>query len=577
MKKIHIFLFFCLCILVYIVFAVFSISEFPIGDAFGQLAGAKVHNNRALESNFNRLLILSNLPFYVSILSLIDNFFYFNQITARIVGIISFIITAILLYAVSLKVFKNDKDKYLIGILGVFFYSINPMVIQGSLLTDIDTTILLPFLLLFVYIFIALGDTHNKAKYYILGTFFGFILWVKHTTPLALIPAIFIFYFLNRKFKEAIKASLSVLLIGLSLFIISLGIYCYFTKKLFIAPFFHIKESMLGTSTFMLNSYFKSSILNIARIILRIILFVTPFYFLVYILGSVTRLRKIILEKRLNDVDFLLILSFIIFFSYLFVGGITYSFPKYHYPFISLMTIINAFFMLKKLKFNKRFLLWLLPSLGVIVIYNIVLVGDLLYLSDYAIRESLIKTGTIVNKIAMQLLLSAILYILPFVLLLLIFKIKNKALAIYRTIFIWIVASCLSLNILQAKADYHTIYCYGGRGTKEAISFLKKINLKTSHILATQDISFNINQERYLREPNYQLLNRYCLDPKKFIWFITDREADCIAFSISSNTVEQYLKVFHHSLVINFLEKDFKKKEIGSYTIWVRKDLAEQK
>jgi len=570
MRRTYIFLLFSLCILIYSIFAILSINELAIGDASFYVVGSKIFNNRSLETSFNRFIFLATSPLYGHLLALIDRFFFLNHITARVIGILSFVVTLILIYAIILKISKDQENRHFIGFLGIFLYSINPMVIQGSLLTDIDTTILVPFLLGFVYCFIVLNENNSKDKYFILGVIFAFNLWAKLTTPFALILTIFIFYFLNGKLREGIKASGSIFLSGLSLFIISLFIYCYFTKREFLAPFLHIKDSFYGTSPLLLSSSPTSIVLNIARILLRIILFSTPFYFLIYILSSWERLREIVLRRKVQYIDFLLILSFIILFAYLFVGGIAFSFPKYHYPFLSLAAIINAFFIGKKLKFDKSGLLLYATIAIIIAAYNIFFVEDLLYLSDYALRESLIITGKITNGLVKQILLNSLLYILPFLIVLLILKIMKYSALIYKAIFIWTVSACFSLNILQAKADYHTIYCYGGRGTNEATLFLKRISKETDRILTTEDISRNIDEKRYLINPHYWLLNNYCLDPEEFISFIADKRPECIVFSISSNTVQQYRRVFLNPKVISFLEKNFIKKTIGSYTIWLR-------
>lgn len=569
MPRRYIFLFFCFCILIYITFVIFSITEPLLGDSPYFLVSAKVFNNETLQSYFPQIIGMDHPTLYVHLLALIDKFIDLNPVSTRSIGILSFIMTLVLIYVIAQNVFRESKNRYFIGLVAVFLYSINPMVIQGSLLPDNDTTILVPLLLFFIYLFVKLK---GKNRCFLLGIFFGLVLWAKLTTPFILIPTIFIFYSLSGEFRKGLKESSLILFIGLVLFIISWGSYCFFTKKPFLFPLIHLKNIFFGSSPIFLYSSINKFILGIARILLRIILYISPFYFLMFFMGFGYRLKEFILERKTHSADFLFILALIIFSVYLFVGGLTHSFPKYHYPFLPLSVIIIAGFIADKVKFKRKYLLLYVLIAIIIFSYNIFLVGDFLYSSDYALKESLIMVGKITDKVTRNLIVQLLLYTLPFSLMFMILKIKKAGLVFYRTVFIWTVASCLSMNILQAKADYHTVYCYGGRGTKEVVSFVRKMKTRSKSIVATQDIFYNIDEEEFLTSPDYRFSNAIFSSPKKFMAVIKDKKPDFIIFSISSNTVEQYHKVFDNPEVIDFLKRYFLRKEIGSYTIWVRKE-----
>lgn len=126
------------------------------------------------------------------------------------------------------------------------------------------------------------------------------------------------------------------------------------------------------------------------------------------------------------------------------------------------------------------------------------------------------------------------------------------------------------MNILQAKADYHTIYCYGGKGLEEVVSFVRERKGEKSSIVATMDIVNNIDEKEFLATTHKTIAKNFFSDPEKFISLVKSKNADFIIYSISANTVLQYRKVFNNPRVINFLEKKFLQKKIGSYTIWFR-------
>ena len=569
MPRRYIVLFFCFCVLIYIVFVIFSMGEPLLGDSPYFLFSAKVFNNEALQSYFPQIVGVDHPTLYVHILALVDRLIGLNPVSARSIGILSFIATLALIYVVAQNVFKEGKNIFPVGLIAVFLYAINPMAIQGSLLPDNDTTILTPLLLLFIYFFVKLK---GKNRGFLLGIFFGFILWVKLTTLFILIPAIFTFYSLRGKFREGFKESGLVLFIGLVLFVISWGSYCYFTKRPYLFPLVHLRNIFLAGSPLFIYSSGNKVILNTARIALRIILYASPFYFLIFFKSFWYRLREFILRRERHSVDFLFILGLTLFCAYLFVGGLTHSFPKYHYPFLSLSAILIAGFIADKVKFQRKHLLLYGLMAASIVSYNIFLVGDFLYFSDYALRESLIMTGKITDEAAKNLVIQLVLYVFPFLLIFVILKVKKASLVFYRTVFIWTVASCLSMNILQARADYHTVYCYGGRGTKEMVSLVRKMKTRSKSIVTTQDIFYNIDEKEFLTSPGYRFPPAIFSSSKKFMEVIEDKKPDFVIFSISSNTVKQYQAVFNNLEVVNLLKKYFSREEIGSYTIWVRKE-----
>jgi hypothetical protein len=573
MPRRYIFPFFCLAILIYLVFALFSIAEPPMGDSIYFLISSKVMNNKILQPHFFQqtgiYLGTWHPPLYLYILAFIDKLAGLNPINARTVGIFSVVIALVLIYIITQNIFPENKHRHFAGLIGVFLYAINPMVIQGSLLPDIDTTILAPLLLFFIYLFVKLS---GKYRYLFLGLFLGLALWAKLTTPFLLIISIFLFHALGSNLKKGIQESSYVFFIGFGLFVISWGIYCFFMQKPFIFPFLNAKKAFFALNFISPRSSFKIINIDMVRALTRIILYTSPFYFLLFILACWQRFKEFIAAREKRGIDFVFILSLIILLGYLLVGGITHSFPKYHYPFLSLSAIVIAGFIWEKIKFEKKHLFLYLGAAMIICAYNIFLIGDFLYSTDYGLRENVITFGMITGGYAIKLAIQFILYILPFFCVSAVLLIKKANTMFYRALFVWTIASCFSLNILQAKADYQTVYCYGGKGTKEALSFLRKLKSEGKSILTTEDIYYNIDEKAFMASYDYCLSKKDYLGHEAFILAVKSKKPDCIVSSISSNTVEQYRSIFNNPKILDFLKGDFSRKGIGSYSIWIRKE-----
>lgn len=318
-----------LCILIYLSFVLFSISEPPMGDSAAFLIAAKVFLNKALQTSFvNHLDIRLGIwhpPFYIHILQLIDKAAGLNLITARLFGISCFIITLFLIFLIIVKINEASPFKHIIGLTGVFLYSINPMAIQGSLLIDIDNTIMPVLLLSFCYLFIKRESNRGSI---VLGFLFGILLWAKLTTSLFLIPSILIYYVLKGKYKEGFKKSILVFSLGAVCFLTTWYLYSLIMNKPFMRPFSAIIGSFMGNNFVSDPLSAGRNPWDIIRTLARVILYVSVFNFIILVIAYMNRIKEYFQKKEIKTNDYLLILNAMIFFVYLFVGGLLIAIPS---------------------------------------------------------------------------------------------------------------------------------------------------------------------------------------------------------------------------------------------------------
>jgi|GEM_PF-2245951 len=566
-SKSKIFIAGAVCFLIYLAFCLPAIRQPLLGDSvmFPSYARGFYHSQR-LDPYFAKDLFFSpgvwHPPFYMSMLALLGGFTALNETSARFIGIACFALTLLLIYRLTTLVFGYSQRKRIIALSAVFLYSLNPMAIQGSLLPDIDTSVMVPLMLGFVYLFFRLKD--KKAGPAILGICFAVLLWAKLTTPFLLILAIAGFYGLQGRIKEGLIKSGVICLTGVMLFLVSWAGFSHFLHKPFIYPFNFIQNTLIQKTLLSHDIRSFGVILSVLRVSVRLFFYLTPFYCAVYVLSLNPGSRK---PGAVDGQYFLRILTLLILACYFLAGRLTYSFPKYHYPFIAFSTILVCGLLTQKLKLERKYAWFYLSAVTGIVLYNILAAGDLLDLTDYRLKENIIVNGFLSPGLARELTLRITFYLAPFILLAGWFWLRKKKVILWNMVFLWLAASFISQDILQAKAGYSTVYCYGVRKTRQFLGALDQITAEGGDILTSDDIYYNINNANKPFAACFQA-NDY-LNAGNFISTVKKQAPRAIAFGLSANTIEQYRDVFESPETIGFLKgAGYRKSVLGSYTIW---------
>jgi len=159
------------------------------------------------------------------------HFFIFgeNTVSGRLMALFCFVITLLLILMISRQLFSGNKGS-MVGILAIFFFSINPFCIQHSLLLDIDTTILPVLIMIFYYGFLRFGIGKTTFSIMVLSTLFAMCLWAKEITPYFVLLSMLIYLSVARNIRSALTISGLIGLLGTLLFIISWIIFCHFTN-----------------------------------------------------------------------------------------------------------------------------------------------------------------------------------------------------------------------------------------------------------------------------------------------------------------------------------------------------------
>ena len=315
------------CIAAFLFFAFASIKKPFIMDEIFFVNAAIGENREAL------VAALTHPPLYIYMVMLSFKIFGVSEVSARIVGILFSLATIILIYMLSLEIFYENKKKHLIALSGSFIYAINPFVIQNSVLTAMDST-MLPFLItFFMLIFVKTAAMKNK-RLQILGILFGILLWTKFSTPLFMMLAIFSFYVLNKEYKKGIINCVGIIVIGAAFFLLTWALYSIIFNIPFWTPFAY------NTNTLVYRLERGHGFLALLKALwgLKSISFwVTPFFSLLVTIILYQRGKKFLEIRKLIYPDLLLICSLTIVILYSVIFPLGYGFPFYYFPSIALL------------------------------------------------------------------------------------------------------------------------------------------------------------------------------------------------------------------------------------------------
>jgi hypothetical protein len=516
--------------------------------------------------SFANLGPASHPPFYADVLRLVYQVFGIDNSGFRLVGIVCFLIDLILIYYLSQEIFKDRRR----GILASLIFVLHPLAIQGSLLLDIDNTVLTVLLMLTCLYYVKEADNFSLKNKIFLSLLFFVSLWAKLGTPFILMGSIILFHLFK---KEKIKA--------LEIFFVSIGAILIFLLVL------KIDSAVWGFSfgsVFKRGSYIiakgieKGSLSAMPELtlrILRVFLWLGPYLIILWIVNIIKRLRDILTKKeQLNFNDLLIIYSVFICVFYILIGGTSFGFAKYHYPMLPILSIIIANAILSlDLKNFKRYLALYLLLTAVFLFINKIFSGDLLYQVNYTLRKIGIFSPTRLPDFYKDFAKRTIFYFLPFILGMFLVRLIIRKESWFK-IFSFLAISCILLNNLcfnfyLRNSKYFTTYCYGRdiaefKRVAELCQDIAKKN-KNAKIIAPEDLLEYAGQKIFL---GYEELWN---DRDKFLQAIKDKRVKAVIYNFTFNALFSYKEIFFNPDVEYALKNNYSLLVLGEYHIWARK------
>src|SRR5205814_6265600 len=120
----------------------------------------------------------------------------------RLLGVVGGLATGALTFFLAADLTRGPLGaKRIGGGIAAVLVLLSPLVIQSTLILDIDFPILLPLTLLFLLLYLRLENSHTRWLW--VAPVFAVLLWAKMTNPLPLVFVIAIWQILRQQFTRA--------------------------------------------------------------------------------------------------------------------------------------------------------------------------------------------------------------------------------------------------------------------------------------------------------------------------------------------------------------------------------------
>lgn len=559
--------FICACFLLYLVFILPSWTEPVMGDEVGLMLAGRAVFQKGITVFFvehgDRLFGIWHPPGFVLTIGALGRVLGFNEVSGRLPGITCFLVSLILIYLICGEIFKKSKNAGSAGLWACLIYAMNPLAQRGSLLIDMDGTILNTAALFFIWLISRAQYPRLAAKQIlILGFSLFMVMFIKLSAPL-LIVGTFLAYLLFRKAGEKAKQLIQISCCAVILFLSAWFVYCWanardpgdilFVPLSVLSRFYTGAASPGGWDIFARNAW-------------SVLIWASPSFIILSVVSLIAFFKQGSGGNEPLPARQLALYGIAAGVIYLFVGGVTHSFPKYHAAVMPVLSIFIGWFLSEKLRFKKEEMPVLFICASGLMLYNIFVVGDPLYGINYRLKEALIlNSGLMARQVlfkeAARFLL--IIAVLPMAYLFLSARSKRPFLLV---LFLTMVSSNLALSFVQAKAGYNTVYCYGAKGVRETAAFVRANTDAAEPIIAPAEIKWLANDNLLSYVLNKDLKGR-----DMFIRAMKEHKISCLVYGVTGNSLSQYRNIFNQGSVREFLENGFTSSQIGSYTVWLRK------
>jgi 4-amino-4-deoxy-L-arabinose transferase-like glycosyltransferase len=489
--------------------------------------------------------------------------FGISEVSARLPGILAGVISTFLVFFL-IKGFSPDRERSTVwAALWALQYALIPAVSVGSNYVMHDNTVLVPAIILLYYAFARFSIEGTWAWAIALATMAALSLWIRISTPVAVL---FLLAILTPTYIKGGKRQwwcIATLAAGIALFLLSWDLYCDFTGFPFAKPISYTLGAILSKTHLAGTSKVPD-----LQSLIYLLLWLGPFSVFLFILAAARRVSEFWRERTPRVEDLFCAGAILLMVGYTVAGDAIFGFPRYQSPAFPLICIFAGLALCRwdalpeELNFG--------PIAGVALAAFAIQLGilrDVIFLIRYTLRlEAVGPTGfhpAINTLVCRGLAFCAAHGILALVCLRSSFKGR-----LLSFLFCLSFGANLGTCWLQRFAPYYVGYNYGGLGTVAAACYIAAQVPPYGVVLAPDEVLFYTGEyeSKYGYTPHPLWLDKDALRRK-----LADRDTMGFAYSIITNTVEQVRICRDDPEIARILARDYSPKDIGSYTIWIRK------
>ncbi len=484
-------------------------------------------------------------PLYVSLGAALVGTFG-NSLTAmRAIGGASFLLTLALIPMTMRALFAERAERAALIAMGI--WALQPLALQGSLLIDIDNTIFVPAMLLFVW-----ASATPRRSPLTVGLTFAAMLWTKLLPTALFITASVVLVRLIR--REGFGRLLFGLLAGLLIFGVSVWACASligFNLDILLSTFQRTGELGKGVAKMISRGIMGG---GITAVWLGV-----PFV-LMYAAALRERLVSFWRNRTILPADTLIVCALGALVLLSIGNDLPMGFPRYHYPIVLLVTLtVSAW--LATWQPTRRDLLVLGALAAAAAVYFGLVIPDPL-LPQYLLT---FETNDLVQRLRFALQSQAVAFGLPFALLLLAaWGARTKAAGRIACV-AFCIASWAVLDVTQARAEYSTLYEYGRTGGADAARIVRDSTPADAVIVAPREIDWLTGRKATL---STQLAGPDGT-PAQWLAFFAANKPAAVVLPTKEDT--RYTHVTRDPAVLAQMAACYTPpRTIGSYVVWIR-------
>jgi len=432
-------------------------------------------------------------PLYVGIMYLLAKIFGNHEFVFRGFGVVTNLFAAYFIYQIAENI-KQNAGKY-----ALFIYLLLPVIVQGSLLIDIDNT-LLNFLLIFlIYFYLFHFNKEHKTRYIYLTALIVLLFWSKSTTTYIFGLVLPLYEIMtNKKKSTALYVFVSFFIGCLFSFVLLYITTLISGLNFYEATLSHNSVDSVALLTQLISIKFYIKLFYNINIIL---LWASPYFFLIIFCHIYNKKMKVFFDKQIL---FLYLIAIFITLPYLLIQTTAAGFPKYVYPVFSIFAILAGITIFESGLFNEkspnRYRNIFLALLFAVIFF---IMGDPLKAPHYMRSAALSNINiSMLNEIINFYLVKYFVIIL----LLSVFWFINRKKTFLYAVYIMFIAYTISLNLHQFVADYNVRYTYGEKGFNNAINYFLKNNISYDKVLGRYDVQYYLSNKKILNGTDCELV-----------------------------------------------------------------------
>ncbi len=502
--------------------------------------------------------------FYLRCLIAAFRLFGISEASARMPGILSGVI-AILLIFIIIKDSSPDRDRPTAwAFLFALQYALTPAVAVGSIYVVNDNTVLVPAITLLLYAFTRFSINATWTSGAALASMTALSLWIRISTPLAIIPLLALHTLAFNKSGRKRLWGIGALAAGTALFALSWGLYCNITGTSFAKPLSYTLGAILFRARDAAPGQGPASLQSL----IYLVLWLGPFSVLLFTLAAARRAAEFLRDKKPHMEDLFGAGGILLMAVYTAAGPI-FGFPRYQSPAFPLISIFMGIALCRWEKHPEHIPLGGIAGVALAAFaIQIGTLQDVLYLLRYTLRHD--AAGITGMRPALNALaLRGLAFAAAHGLLALVYLRSSFKGRLLPFLLCLSLGSSLGTGWLQRSAPYYVGYGYGGRGTLEAARYIAAQVPAHGVVLAPDEVLFYTG--RYESQYTYTTPHSLWSDREALRKRLSDEHTMAFAYSIITNTVGQVRAYRNDPGFALILARDYEPKDIGSYTIWIRK------